>query len=114
MDEARGSDEKGVGTESSPYATAVAALDGPHGSEVAIFVRKVPEEEYVPISGAALKRAKKSLEQQKEKAKKAEVAAAKAEQDRLREEKKLEESKKIVLKEDPSLPPAIKVNRRSY
>ncbi|KAB5593450.1 Asparaginyl-tRNA synthetase [Ceratobasidium theobromae] len=108
VDEARGSDEKGVGTESSPYATAVAALDGPHGSEVAIFVRKVPEEEYVPISGAALKRAKKSLEQQKEKAKKAEVAAAKAEQDRLREEKKLEESKKIVLKEDPSLPPAIK------
>ncbi|QRV98052.1 asparaginyl-tRNA synthetase [Ceratobasidium sp. AG-Ba] len=106
VDETGGSDEKGDGTEASPYATPVAALDGPHGVDVAIFIRKAPADEYAPISGAALKRAKKGLDQLKEKAKKAEAAAAKAEQDRLREEKKLEESKKIVIKEDPSLPPA--------
>lgn len=110
MDETAGSDEKGDGTEASPYATAVAALDGPQGTEVAILIRKAPADEYAPISGAALKRAKRGLEQQKEKAKKAEAAAAKAEQDRLREEKKLEDSKKIVLKEDTSLPAAIKVS----
>jgi asparaginyl-tRNA synthetase len=109
VDETAGSDEKGDGTEASPYATAVVALDGPHGSEVTIFIRKAPADEYAPISGAALKRAKKGLESQKEKLKKAEAAAAKAEQERLREEKKLEESKKIILTEDLSLPTAIKV-----
>ncbi|KAG9081409.1 hypothetical protein FS749_007680 [Ceratobasidium sp. UAMH 11750] len=106
VDEAAGSDDKGDGAETSPYATPITALGGPHGVEVAIFIRKSPADEYAPISGAALKRAKKGLEQLKEKAKKADAAAAKAEQDRLREEKKLEESKKIVIKEDTSLPPA--------
>lgn len=110
MDETAGSDEKADGTEAGPYATPVAALDGPHGPEVAIFIRKTPADEYAPISGAALKRAKKGLEALKEKAKKADTAAAKAEQDRLREEKKLEESKKIVLTEDTSLSPATKVS----
>ncbi|KAG9119216.1 hypothetical protein FRC07_005848, partial [Ceratobasidium sp. 392] len=108
VDETAGSDDKGDGTEASPYATPVAALDGPHGADAAVFIRKAPADEYAPISGAALKRAKKGLEQLKEKAKKAEALAAKAEQDRLREEKKLEESKKIVIKEDTSLPPAVK------
>ncbi|CAE6466518.1 unnamed protein product [Rhizoctonia solani] len=108
VDETAGSDDKGDGTEASPYATPVAALGGPQGAEVAVFIRKVPADEYVPISGAALKRAKKGLEQQKEKAKKAEAAAAKEAQERLREAQKLEESKKIVLTEDASLPASIK------
>ncbi|CAE6425988.1 unnamed protein product [Rhizoctonia solani] len=108
VDETAGSDDKGDGTEASPYATPVTALAGPQGAEVAIFIRKAPADEYAPISGAALKRAKKGLEQQKEKAKKAEAAAAKESQERQREAQKLEESKKIVLKEDPSLPAAIK------
>ncbi|KAG8742948.1 hypothetical protein FRC10_000736 [Ceratobasidium sp. 414] len=110
VDETAGSDDKGDGAETSPYATPVAALDGPHGVDVAIFTRKAPADEYAPISGAALKRAKKGLDQLKEKAKKADAAAAKAEQDRLREEKKLEESKKIVIKEDTSLPPATRAS----
>jgi asparaginyl-tRNA synthetase len=110
VDETAGSDDKGDGTESSPYATPVTALAGPQGAEVAIFIRKAPADEYAPISGAALKRAKKGLEQQKEKAKKAKAAAAKEAQERQREAQKLEESKKIVLKEDPSLPAAIKVS----
>ncbi|KAF8756518.1 asparaginyl-tRNA synthetase [Rhizoctonia solani] len=84
----------------------------PKGTEVAIFIRKGPSDEYAPISGAALKRAKKGLEQQKEKAKKAEAAAAKEAQERQREAQKLEESKKIVLKEDPSLPSAIKASTK--
>ncbi|KAG8709948.1 hypothetical protein FRC11_005023 [Ceratobasidium sp. 423] len=108
VDETAGFDDKGDGTESSPYATPVAALGGPQGTEVAIFIRKGPADEYAPISGAALKRAKKGLEQQKEKAKKAEAAAAKEAQERLREAQKLEDSKKIVLTEDPSLPASIK------
>ncbi|CUA67044.1 asparaginyl-tRNA synthetase [Rhizoctonia solani] len=108
VDETAGSDEKGDGTEASPYATPVAALGGPQGAEAAVFIRKAPTDEYAPISGAALKRAKKGLEQQKEKAKKAEVAAAKEAQERLREAQKLEESKKIILTEDPSLPASIK------
>ncbi|ELU42042.1 Ded81p [Rhizoctonia solani AG-1 IA] len=109
VDETTGSDDKGDGSEASPYVTPVAALGGPQGTEVAIFIRKGPSDEYAPISGAALKRAKKGLEQQKEKAKKAEAAAAKEAQERQREAQKLEESKKIVLKEDPSLPSAIKI-----
>ncbi|KAF8608379.1 asparaginyl-tRNA synthetase [Ceratobasidium sp. AG-I] len=108
VDETAGSDEKADGTEASPYVTPVAALAGPQGPEVAIFIRKAPADEYAPISGAALKRAKKGLDALKDKAKKAEAAAAKAEQDRLREENKLEESKKIILKEDTSLPSATK------
>ncbi|CAE7233042.1 unnamed protein product [Rhizoctonia solani] len=108
VDETAGSDDKGDGTETSPYATPVTALGGPQGAEVAIFIRKAPTDEYVPISGAALKRAKKGLEQQREKAKKAEAAVAKEAQERLREAQKLEESKKIVLTEDSSLPASIK------
>ncbi|CAE6490332.1 asparagine--tRNA ligase [Rhizoctonia solani] len=112
VDETTGSDDKGDGSEASPYVTPVAALGGPQGTEVAIFIRKGPSDEYAPISGAALKRAKKGLEQQKEKAKKAEAAAAKEAQERQREAQKLEESKKIVLKEDPSLPSAIKASTK--
>ncbi|CAE6507140.1 unnamed protein product [Rhizoctonia solani] len=108
VDETAGSDEKGDGTEVSPYATPVAALGGPQGAEATIFIRKAPADEYAPISGAALKRAKKGLEQQREKSKKAEAAAAKEAQERLREAQKLEESKKIVLTEDSSLPASIK------
>lgn len=65
------------------------------------------------ISGAALKKAKKGLEVQKKKQQKelekakreAELAAQKSEE----EMRRLEESKSIVLKEDPSWPAAVTV-----
>ncbi|CAG8631542.1 4285_t:CDS:2 [Paraglomus occultum] len=112
INETTGSDETGTGTKGNPYKTAVAAIQG-HGSNVKVFVWKPEENEFKPISDTALKKAKKRVEDIARKQKKIEEQnAAKAEKERLKQEeelRKIEEAKSIVLKEDPSLPPAKKI-----
>jgi hypothetical protein len=76
-------------------------------------VRAKGVEEYVEITQSALKKAKKNAEGLAKKAKKAEELKQREEQEKGAEaerlQKKLEESKKIVLEEDQSLPKAAKV-----
>jgi asparaginyl-tRNA synthetase len=104
-----GVDEPGRGTTAeAPLKTAVAALMIGGPSAIVVF-RKTPNEEYALLGTSALKRAKKQVEINERKAKKAEEQEAKAADNTGKEATKLEESKTIVLTEDPTLPIAVNV-----
>ncbi|RUS30713.1 hypothetical protein BC938DRAFT_479048 [Jimgerdemannia flammicorona] len=116
VDETAGSDETGLGTTTSPYRSAVKALET-HGEKIKILSRKSPEEaEYKDISGSALKKAKKRVEEQQKKLKKQEDQRKKQEDEeankKQQEELRLEEAKSIVLAKDASLPNAEKIKLR--
>lgn len=111
VDEAAGSDDAD-GTPEAPLKTAVAALDKVAGAPVAIKVRK--DAEWADISGAGLKKARKAWETAVSKRKKAEEAAKKAGDAEEEERRRLEESKKIKLEQDASLPAAKKVCARRW
>ncbi|CAO3690854.1 unnamed protein product [Umbelopsis ramanniana] len=108
IDEVKGSDEAGQGTQDAPFKTAVKALDFA-GENAQIQVKK-DEEGYKEISASALKKAKKTLVEQQRKAKKQEEQKLKLEQESKSkaesEAKALEAAKAIVLTEDSSLPKA--------
>ncbi|KAJ3117391.1 hypothetical protein HDU96_006916 [Phlyctochytrium bullatum] len=115
--EKSGSDETGNGTKESPFKTALRVLEQVGGeAAVDIQVRKETGEEYQPISGAALKKAKKGWElAEKKKAKAAAAAAKDADEAAAKaadEAKRIEEAKKVVLVEDASLPKAKKIRIR--
>ncbi|EJT96961.1 asparaginyl-tRNA synthetase [Dacryopinax primogenitus] len=107
VDEEKGSDEKGAGTVAAPYATAVHAMTV-KGHDINILTRKKDAQEYQPITKSALKNVKKTVETNERKSKKAAEEAEKnaktAAEAKAREERRIEESKKIVLVEDSSLP----------
>jgi asparaginyl-tRNA synthetase len=123
VDEKAGSDATGSGSITSPFATPLAALisattlSSPEFPATrTVLVRKpdsVEIAEWVPISGAGLKKAKKNLEGHWKKVKKAEEgkeAKAKEEREKAeREAKRREEASKIVLTEDVSQGKAPKV-----
>ncbi|KAG2186537.1 hypothetical protein INT44_002761 [Umbelopsis vinacea] len=108
IDEVKGSDEAGQGTQDAPFKTAIKALDFA-GENAQIQVKK-DEEGYKEISASALKKAKKTIVEQQRKAKKQEEQKLKQEQESKskaeNEAKALEAAKAIVLTEDASLPKA--------
>ncbi|KAF5316910.1 hypothetical protein D9611_003639 [Ephemerocybe angulata] len=106
VDEAAGSDTTGVGSQEAPYQSLGFAL---YTQPTASFlIRKDAQAEYGEPTQSALKKAKKTAEGIEKKLKKqAELDAAKGKENEKRE-KLLEESKKIVLTEDESLPKASK------
>lgn len=115
IDEVSGSDSTGTGSPTSPFQTPSGALTFLSGRPGSLFWRKPVEEGqeapkdqdsngYTPISGAGLKKAKKAYEaEQKKKQKAAEresqQATATEKDGGVMDEKKLEDSKKIVLEE---------------
>lgn len=105
--EASGSDSTGTGTPTSPLLTPVAALQK-GGPSTVIMVRKKADEEYVALGTSALKKAKKAIEIAEKKAVKAKEAESADKDKAEKDAKRLEESKKIVLEEDASLPKATK------
>ncbi|KAI8811237.1 hypothetical protein BJ742DRAFT_798680 [Cladochytrium replicatum] len=116
--EVQGDDTEGTGTAKMPYKTPVRALELTKNPDaVVIHVRKALTEAFKEISGAALKKAKKTVEINVKKAQKnaergaaeAAEAAKKAEDDAV----KIEAAKSIVLKQDPSLPAAKKLKIHS-
>ena len=111
VDETTGSDEIGKGTPDQPYQSLAFAIFT-HPSAT-ILIRKGAEATYEEPTQSALKKAKKNAEGLEKKRKKAQELAdreAKEKKDeRERREKQIEESKKIVLTEDASLPSAKKV-----
>lgn len=111
--EASGSDSTGIGTPTSPLLTPVAALQK-GGPSTVIMVRKKADEEYVALGTSALKKAKKAVEIAEKKANKAKEAEANDRDKAEKDAKRLEESKKIVLEEDASLPKATKVCLHPY
>ncbi|OCH93522.1 asparaginyl-tRNA synthetase [Obba rivulosa] len=110
IDETAGSDEIGKGTQEQPYQTLAFALYS--HSDALLLIRKDPNSDYEEPTQSALKKAKKGADGLEKKRKKAEELAERDAQqkkeERERREKLLEESKKIVLEEDPTLPPATK------
>ncbi|RHZ88563.1 hypothetical protein Glove_22g3 [Diversispora epigaea] len=115
VDETNGSDTTDAGKQDAPYKTVVYALQV-HESNIKILIKKSPKDGYTDISGAALKKAKKRVEELSKKAKKAEQqkkSEAEKEMQSLEDEKKkLEDAKLIVLEQNPTLQQATKIKIR--
>lgn len=115
IDEASGSDDSGKGTPDLPYQSlAFAVYTHPTAS---YLIRKDASGTYEEPTQSSLKKAKKGADGIEKKRKKAEELAEREAkektEERERREKLIEESKKIVLQEDASLPAAKKVSLTS-
>lgn len=112
VDEAAGSDIAGDGSQQAPYQSLAYALFT-QGQGAKVLVRKDPNSEYAEPTQSALKKAKKGADGLEKKRKKAEELAGREAQanneEREKRERLLEESKKIQLVEDATLPAAVKV-----
>lgn len=116
IDETSGSDETGDGTQENPYKSLGQALFN-HASQTtaaSYLIRKDQTVQYDEPTQSSLKKAKKTADGIEKKKKKQEELAERNAKDKGEEiekrEKLLEESKKIVLEEDISLPKATKVS----
>lgn len=111
VDETTGSDDTGTGTAEQPYQTLAFALFTHPTAQLAL--RKDAGAAYEEPTQSALKKAKKGADGLEKKRKKAEELAEREAkektEERERRERLIEESKKIVLVEDSSLPKAKKV-----
>ncbi|KAK4556043.1 hypothetical protein LTR86_006739 [Recurvomyces mirabilis] len=113
IDEETGLDHENSGTQEKPYKTVQYAYIQKNG-EASFFTRdpESPPEEGVkwkPAAKAALKKAANYADAQRKKAGKANELAIREKQEQESREKALEEAKKIVIKDDPSLPAAHKI-----
>lgn len=110
VDESTGSDETGKGTPEQPYQSLAFALFT--HPDAKLLVRKDAAGTYEEPTQSALKKAKKGADGLEKKRKKAEELAERdakeKKEERERREKLIEESKKIILVEDESLPKAKK------
>lgn len=115
IDETTGSDTTGTGAQAAPYQTLGYALyaNAANGDGVKYLIRKDATAEYDEPTQSALKKAKKTADGLEKKRKKAEELAEKEAKEKAelkeRREKLLEESKKVVLEEDQTLPKASRV-----
>ena len=113
IDETSGSDATGTGTPDQPYQTLGFAVFSHGGGSESFLTRKDSSGTYEEPTQSSLKRAKKTAEGiEKKRKKQEELAKREAKEkgeEKERREKLLEDSKKVVLVEDPTLPKAIKV-----
>ncbi|KAG5462473.1 MAG: hypothetical protein BJ554DRAFT_4960, partial [Olpidium bornovanus] len=112
VSEDNGSDAAGDGTLRSPFATVYkaaecCALRGLVDDK--IKVQKADGADFEDVSKAALKKARKRLEEAKKKEKRQQEAGEKEAKAKGDEEARLEESKKIVIREREDLPKAQKI-----
>lgn len=112
VDQKGGSDDTGAGTVEAPYQSLVQAVLK-HGQSSTFNIRVDSSAAYGAPTPTALKKAKKDAEIRERKAKKAEEKGYKDQEtktlEKERVEKRLEESKIVVLQEDTTLPKASKV-----
>lgn len=112
IDETAGLDTTGTGALDQPYQSLGVAVFT-HGATVAFLTRKDSTGTYEEPTQSSLKKAKKTAEGlEKKKKKQEELAGREAKEEGEAKEKRerlLEDSKKIKLEEDSSLPKAIKV-----
>ncbi|KAJ7456489.1 asparaginyl-tRNA synthetase [Mycena latifolia] len=107
IDETAGSDTTGTGTAEQPYLSLGVALFT-HGATASFLTRKDPTGTYEEPTQSSVKKAKKTVEGLEKKRKKAEELERAENEEREKREKVLEQSRKIVLVEDESLPKASK------
>ncbi|TPX33268.1 asparagine---tRNA ligase, partial [Synchytrium endobioticum] len=113
VDETQGSDTDGCGSAKLPYKSVLAAVEAIQGGKCHIYIRKQVDSDYVEISGAALKKARKTYEGNVKKvqkaAAKASLEAEEGAQRAAEEAARIETAKAIILEQDPSLPTAKKI-----
>lgn len=113
VNETSGKDSKEAdGSKGNPFQTAAYAVFQTSSSEheqIVIFKGG----EYEPITASALKKAKKGADGLAKKAEKAKQLAEQQAKKEAEESRRIEASKSIVLKQDPSLEEAIKIKIRS-
>lgn len=100
------------GSESNPFKTLPFAYLQ-HGEQTYLVKKKEGDEEvasYKPAAKAAMKKAVSYADQQKKKAGKEKELAIRHQKEEEERQKVFEEAKKIVLKEDSSLPKAVKIH----
>ncbi|KAG9684702.1 asparaginyl-tRNA synthetase, partial [Aureobasidium melanogenum] len=110
IDEEKGIDaESATGSEQAPYKSVQYAFLQ-HADNAQYLVRKSAEDpEWKPAAKAALKKAANYADAQKKKAAKEKDLAIRQQKEEEDRQKVLEEAKKIEVKEDPSLPAALKM-----
>jgi asparaginyl-tRNA synthetase len=112
IDELSGTDTAGLGTLESPYQSLGHAIFA-SPDDAKYLVRKDAGGEYAEPTQSSLKKAKKTADGLEKKKKKAEELKerelAKDTEEKEKREKLLEESKRIVLVEDDTLPQAKRV-----
>ncbi|KAF2724232.1 asparaginyl-tRNA synthetase [Polychaeton citri CBS 116435] len=113
VDEAAGLAEGADGTETSPYKSLPDAYVQ-HGGDIEYLVMRQEEGEDEPSwkapAKAAMKKAVNYAQQQAKKAKTAQDLALRQKKEQEEREKALTEAKKIVIKENESLPKAVRIN----
>ena len=109
VDEASGIDADGHGTAEKPYQTMAFALFA-HGQTADLLVRKDNTVPYDKPTSSSLKKAVKGAEGLKKKQQKSLENAEREAKEKADAERRLEESKKIVLVEDSSLPKPTKAS----
>ncbi|GAK66329.1 asparaginyl-tRNA synthetase [Moesziomyces antarcticus] len=119
VDEKAGNDDAADGSKASPFATPLAALLA-KGQDASVFVKKadatpgqdgVDADGYAPISASAAKKVSKLYATALKKKEKASEQAAKDEAQAAHDEKRLEDSKKIILEEPSSSAKKIKISQ---
>lgn len=112
IDQASGVDASGRGTADQPYLTLAYALFSTGKDEgMQYLIRKTDKDTYEAPTQSATKKAKKDAQGLEKKRVKAEMEEALARERQAMREKRLEESKKVVLVDDPALPKPIKVRQ---
>lgn len=123
IDEDVGKDDtSATGSESAPYKTLIYAFQQhPPAKDVQYLTRKSQTEpagenvdpaaklEWKPAAKSAIKKATNLYEQRKRKAAKEQELAIREKQEAEKRRLVLEEAKKIIIKEDPSLPKPVKI-----
>jgi asparaginyl-tRNA synthetase len=114
IDEEVGADDTGAadGSQAKPFKTVQYAFLQ-HADKAAYLVKNKDEEdasEWKPAAKAALKKAANFADAQRKKAAKEQELAVRQRKEQEDREKALEEAKKIVIKEDTTLPAATKIN----
>jgi len=112
IDQTLGVDAPGNGSIDQPYQSLAYAFFSTAATEIEktqYLIRKDSTAEYGEPTQSAVKKAKKDSQGLDKKRQKAEEKEAKDRETREKAERRLQESKKIVLTEDPSLPQSIKV-----
>jgi asparaginyl-tRNA synthetase len=97
--ELHGSDETGDGTEAKPFKTALKGLR--LNDKVLVDAKDPAQKKYELISKTQLKKLKNFIDAE---VRKDASKNAKEAEDAARREKNMEEAKKVIIKEDPSLP----------
>jgi asparaginyl-tRNA synthetase len=115
VDETAGSDTTGQGSLEKPYQSLAQAIyANPQAQDSQFRIRKTADAEYEEPTLSSLKKAKKNAQGIEKKRKKeeeqAERDAKKQGEEKEKRENLLEESKKIVIEDDPALPTATRVS----